>query len=220
MCRAMSEIKEYYSRRASEYEEIYRRNDKTSQRELAAIASDMKEALCGRRVLEVACGTGYWTSIVASVAEHVRAVDFSPEVLTLARAKQLDTSRVEFLEADAYELEKVKGEFDGGLAAFWFSHVPRSRLSEFLNGFHSKMNRGHAIIFMVDNVYVPGVGGELTTKDNTDDTYKIRELSDGSKHFILKNYYTEKQLKEVLSKYVHTLTVHMGARHWWLNYTI
>jgi hypothetical protein len=82
------------------------------------------------------------------------------------------------------------------------------------------MNRGHAIIFMVDNVHIPGVGGKLTTEDNTPDPCKIRELSDGSKHIVLKNYYTEKQLKEVLSTYVHTLTVHMGARYWWLNYTM
>jgi ubiquinone/menaquinone biosynthesis C-methylase UbiE len=215
----MSELKEYYGRRANEFEDVYHRDDPTRQRELATIASDMKKTLHDRRVLEVACGTGYWTSIVATVAEHVTAVDISQEVLALARAKQLDPNRVEFLEADAYELEKVRGKFDAGLAAFWLSHVPKSRLSEFLDGFHRKMNGGHSVVFMVDNIYMPGVGGGLATKNGTQDTYKIRELSDGSTHVVLKNYYTEDQLKEILSKYAHSLIVHMGECYWWLNYT-
>ena len=47
---------------------------------------------------------------------------------------------------------------------------------------------GHeTIVFVADNVYVPGIGGELVRKSSSADTFKLRELGDGSKHEVLKN---------------------------------
>lgn len=48
---------------------------------------------------------------------------------------------------------------------------------------------------MADNVYVCGIGGDLIYKHDEVDTYKIRELSNGEKYEILKNYYNEDELK-------------------------
>ncbi|TET46241.1 hypothetical protein E3J62_04735 [candidate division TA06 bacterium] len=68
-------VDKYYDLRAEEYEEIYLRDDPVRQSEQAAIATAMKETLSDRRVLEVACGTGFWTEIVARVCEYVVAID-------------------------------------------------------------------------------------------------------------------------------------------------
>ena len=50
---------DYYSRRAPEYEAMWHRDEPVRQAEQAVIASEMGRLLRGRRVLEVACGTGY-----------------------------------------------------------------------------------------------------------------------------------------------------------------
>ena len=59
-------LQDYYDRRAREYEHIYHRDDLVRQSEQAALAADLRESLCGRSVLDVACGTGYLLSPVAT----------------------------------------------------------------------------------------------------------------------------------------------------------
>jgi SAM-dependent methyltransferase len=170
---------QYYSRRAREYEQIYQRDDPVRQGEQDESVEAMRKALRERGVLEVACGTGYWTAILAEVAQHVVAIDSAREMLAIAREKGLPPKRVEFREGDAYALESVPGSFDAGMVNFWFSHVPKARIDEFLQGFHVRLGPG-AIVFMADNVYVPGIGGELVTRPGIEDTFKLRELSDGA----------------------------------------
>ena len=92
----------------------------------------------------------------------------------------------------------IQGEFDYGLANFWFSHIPRNRIESFLQSFHERLGSGTQV-FIADNVYVPGRGGELITPTDSEDTYKRRELADGSKHEILKNYFSYEELNEDLS---------------------
>ena len=81
-------------------------------------------------------------------------------MLAIARSKTLPADKVEFRQGDAYALDSVPGPFDAGLANFWFSHLPKSRIDEFLTTFHARLVRG-AVVFMADNVYLPGIGGEL-----------------------------------------------------------
>ena len=52
-----------------------------------------------RKVLEIGCGTGKNTDKFASKAKKVFAVDFSPEMLKIAKAK-IKADNVEFVETD------------------------------------------------------------------------------------------------------------------------
>ena len=174
----MRSLPEYYGRRAPEYEQKFRSTDPVRQSELAAIAAALKELFCGRRVLEVACGTGYWTQIVADVAARVTGVDLSREMLALARGKKLPADKVEFLLADAFQLQTVPGTFDAGLANFFLSHVPKARLAEFLAGLHKKLGP-NAIVFLADDVDVPGLGGQSAARPGNEDTIRLRTLPDG-----------------------------------------
>jgi SAM-dependent methyltransferase len=209
----------YYNRRAPEYEQMWHRKDALRQAEQSVMASVLRQCFQGRRVLEVACGTGFWTAVIAEVAGHVCAIDASPQMLALAQEKGLPRHRVEFRQGDAFALETVAGEFNAGLANFWFSHVPKMRMEEFLREFHRRIGLG-AVVFMADNVYVPGVGGELITCPGVVDTFKLRELADGSKHEVLKNYYQAGQLRELLASHSTGLEVHVGECFWWVSYYV
>ncbi len=182
----MSALQNYYNRRAQEYEQIYFRDDPLRQKELDAIAAAMNEAFYRRKVLEVACGTGFWTEKIMDAARAIVAADLSEAMLSIARSKSLASDKVTFLQADAYALETIVGAFDAALANFWFSHIPNARIKKFLEGLHRKLG-AVSIIFMSDNVYVPGLGGELVVRPGVEDTFKLRVLADGSKHEVLKN---------------------------------
>ena len=212
-------LTEYYGRRAREYEQIYFRADPVRQGEQQTIAAAMRRLFRDRRVLEVACGTGFWTEKISPVVQHLCAVDASPEMLGIASSKALPADKVEFRQGDAYELDSVPGMFDAGLANFWFSHVPKSRMEEFLTTFHAKLVPG-AVVFMADNVYLPGTGGELVERPGVADTFKMRTLSDGSRHAVLKNYYVAAELKEILERSGTDLKIHVGQCFWWAWYNI
>lgn len=191
----MSDIVEYYRRRAGEYEEIYEWRDPHRQEEQEVLGEAIKESLRGRRVLEVACGTGYWTRVLSESARMIMATDIGEEVIELAKGKRYHCP-VRFRWEDAYDLS-----FDGGFAFSWFSHIPRHRIDHFLKGFHRVLQDGSKV-FMADNVYIRGIGGELTKMEGDSNTCKHRTLKDGSEFTIVKNYFSTEELVEIFGRHV------------------
>ena len=137
----------YYDDRASTMDSAYTAEPTGWVLDMIA---EMQRTLRGRRVLEVACGTGYWTRYAAETAAHVTGVDAAPNMLAVARAKELPPGTVELRLGDAFGLSGVPGEFDAGLAMQWFSHVPRARYAEFLDGWHVRIGAG-GVVFLGDN---------------------------------------------------------------------
>ena len=207
-------MNEYYSRRAKEYENIYHRDDSIRQDEQNQIKNELRRLFVGKSVLEVACGTGYWTESIAEVANDITGIDVSNEVLEIAKSKNIPAK---FIIGDAYYLEKIEGNFNAGCANFWFSHIEKDKIDQFLNGFHKRIGN-NSYVFMADNVYVEGIGGKLIRKENSFDTYKTRKLSGGTEYEIVKNYYNENELKMIFQKYTKEINIIIGKCFWWLFY--
>jgi hypothetical protein len=140
-------------------------------------------------------------------------------MLNIARQKAYPSQNVRFLLADAYGLDTVPGSFDAGLANFWISHVPRAKLDAFIRGFHERLGEG-SLVFMIDNLNTPGHGGEFVSEPNSADTFKLRELSDGSVHKIIKNYFEECELVELLEPHSRNLSIETATYYWWLTYSV
>ncbi|RKN85477.1 methyltransferase domain-containing protein [Paenibacillus ginsengarvi] len=215
--RERSDMQMYYGARAREFESIYERDDTGYQAELALLADRLANAVRDRSVLELACGTGYWTERAYPSASSVTAVDIRPEVIEIAEEKRLPAPKVRFRLGDAYEPEDIPGSFDAGVACFWFLHIPKNKIEPFLDKLHARLGSG-AVVFMADNVYVEGRGGELIVKEDSEDTYKRRVLADGSQHEILKNYYNEDELKQLFEPISLNLTVFVGQSFWYVTY--
>ncbi|NRF69617.1 class I SAM-dependent methyltransferase [Aquincola sp. S2] len=175
----------YYARRAAEYERIYHKPER--QAELRALETTLPAFFSGRRVLEIACGTGWWTVHGARDAAHWLATDLNPETMAIARAKPLPAS-VELRSLDAYTLAGLDGErFDAAFAGHWWSHVPRARLPAWLDTLHARLEPGARIV-MLDNAYAEGSSTPITRRDAEGNSYQQRTLSDGSIHEVLKNF--------------------------------
>ena len=209
-------MKEYYSRRAKEYEQIYKRKDPVRLAEIKQIKNELRKIFRDKFVLEAACGTGYWTEVISEFASKTVSFDFSDEVIEIAKSKMLNA---EFIIDNAFEMNNIRGDFDAGCANFWFSHIPKNKINDFLNLFHSKLQHG-SIIFMTDNIFIDGVGGNLLTKPGDENTYKIRVLSDGTVYEIIKNYYSEEELKKIFVKYSSDPQVTIGKCFWRVTYKI
>jgi SAM-dependent methyltransferase len=174
----------YYAARAPEYDRIYLKPER--QQDLRAIEAWLPGLFAGKSVLEVACGTGYWTQFIAPVASRVLAVDASVETMRIARSR-VKGGEVAFVEGDAYRLPDAPEKFEAAFAGFWISHVPRSRVREFLDGLHEKLAPGAPVV-LLDNRYVAGSSTPVSETDAEGNTYQSRPLDDGTQHRVLKNF--------------------------------
>lgn len=192
-------MEEYYRKRAPDYERFYYECEPVLKEGNQKTADLMQDHLKNRSILEIACGTGYWTRILSLKAKEIIATDILPEVLHLAQEKEYDCP-VQFLIADAYDLPKFKKSFNGGLANFWFSHVPKEKIDAFLESFHQALEP-NSHIFLSDNnpQFLPD--GKLITFPNDPNTYRFRTTQDGSEHYVLKNYYSISDLVTIFSKH-------------------
>lgn len=210
-------MESYYARRAAEYEKIYDKPER--QADLARLRNDIPALFKGERVLEIACGTGYWTPLIAQQAKSVLAVDYNEETLAIARSKKYPEGNVRFERADAYALPDWPEQFSACYAGFWWSHVPLARLDAFLNGLQARLKPGARVAFM-DNRYAEGSSTAISRKDPQGNTYQRRRLADGSSHEVLKNFPTGAELRARLGRFGTELTFSEYEYYWLATYRI
>jgi demethylmenaquinone methyltransferase/2-methoxy-6-polyprenyl-1,4-benzoquinol methylase len=213
----METLETYYARRAAEYEKIYEKPER--QADLARLREDIPALFMGERVLEIACGTGYWTPLIAEQADAVLAVDYNEETLAIARAKKYRKANVRFQRADAYALPGWKETFSACFAGFWWSHVPLARLDAFLHGLQAGLEPGARVAFM-DNRYVEGSSTAISRKDAEGNTYQDRRLADGSSQEVLKNFPTGPELRARLDRFGIDFSFSEYEYYWLATYRI
>lgn len=207
-------LQTYYAQRAAHYEEIYQYPER--QTELAEITLQLQHLLKDKTVLEVACGTGYWTERYAAQARQVLAIDISDAMLAVAKAKQ-ENEKVSYQLADAFALSQfAQTGFNACVAGFWWSHVKRSEQSAFLTGIRNVCGSG-AVLVMFDNCYVEGQSTPIARTDSEGNTYQIRRLPDDSRHEILKNFPSDSTLRKKLAQHAQNIRIARGTYYWTLS---
>jgi demethylmenaquinone methyltransferase/2-methoxy-6-polyprenyl-1,4-benzoquinol methylase len=206
----------YYAARAREYDRVYAKPER--QADLRAIERWLPPLFAGARVLEVACGTGYWTQFIAPVAQQTLAIDAAAETLAVARAR-VPTATVEFVVGDAYALPARAARFDAALAGFWFSHVPKSRRVEFLGGLHAALRPGARVV-LLDNRYVEGSSTPISGHNADGNTFQMRPLAGGAQHRVLKNFPAADELRALVAGIGTDTDVVMWPHYWALSYRV
>jgi len=103
----------YYRAHAPDYDVAYLGQDWDSCIEELPVAGD---------VLELACGTGHWTPLLAARARSVTALDAAPKALAVAR-RRVRGLPVEFLQTDVFTWQPSR-RFNTVFFGFWLTHVP------------------------------------------------------------------------------------------------
>jgi len=210
-------MKTYYARRAAEYEKIYQKPER--QADLARLRGDLPALFEGERVLEIACGTGYWTPLIAAKAQSVLAVDYAEETLAIASTKKYARSNVRFERADAYALPEWPAKFSACFAGFWWSHVPLARIEGFLQNLAGRLETGAKVAFL-DNRYVEGSSTPISRRDAEGNTYQQRRLADGSSHEVLKNFPSAREMEQRLGRHGTEIRFSTYQYYWVATYRI
>jgi SAM-dependent methyltransferase len=199
--------KSYYRARAPEYDAWwnrlgrYDRGPDVNARWFAQTA-ELERALARFRphgdILELACGTGLWTSILASHARHLTAVDAAAEMIAQNRSR-LGAAAVEYVEADLFEWQPQPDAYDLCFFAFWLSHVPESRFEAFWRMVGTALRPGGRVFFIDSD------RSDLSTASDhrlppTDDETMLRRLDDGREFRIVKRFYSPEWLKRRLAE--------------------
>jgi protein-L-isoaspartate O-methyltransferase len=209
----MTHQAQYYAQRAAEYDaSVYGKPER--QEDLARLRGLLASLVAGRRVLEIAAGTGYWTQVMSGSAAAITATDLSQETLQLARARRYGPAQVSFLIADAYAVTAVPGDFDLVFCGFWWSHILRADIPGFLGGLRGRLGPGTAMI-LLDNRYVPGSSQPVSRTGQGGDTYQQRRLDDGRIFEVVKNFPSHRQLCDDLAEAATGLRW-TGLDYYWL----
>lgn len=187
-------MQDYYDARLSEYDEVYLKPER--QEDLKHLHGAVKRYVKDQVVFELACGTGYWTAIGSESAKRIFATDLSESAIAVAQRRRY-ACPVQFAVADALHLQETPAA-DVTMAMFWWSHVPKQNLEEFLLGLRAG-GRARTSILFVDNRFVPESSTPISRTDSCGNTYQLRKLRDGSSHEVLKNFPTGAQISTALS---------------------
>ncbi|MEU9476051.1 class I SAM-dependent methyltransferase [Streptomyces sp. NPDC048191] len=185
----LAEQKAYYRAGAAQYDRPYAQYEGL-QRLLDAV----DELPIAGDVLELACGTGQWTSRLAARARSVTAVDAAAEVLALARARTASPT-VRFLQADLFEWQPPR-RYDTVFFAFWLSHVPPARLPGFWNTVAAALAPGGKAVFVDDG---PAAAEWEEVLANQPVPAALRRLDDGSQYRIVKVFHDVQTLTDDLT---------------------
>jgi len=210
MFNVKTDMAAYYAARAQSYEEIY--DGPERQDELEELHERVQDALLGQKVLELGCGTGYWTAQYAEVAESVLATDINPAMLDIARARSLGEN-VRLAALDAFA-PQVDAPVTACFAGFFWSHVLRQEQIPFLEKLRAALGKDTWLV-MIDNTYVEGSSTPFARTDLQGNTFQIRKLPNGDSYEILKNYPTDSALRKKLGVMAREIKI-VRMEHYWM----
>ena len=211
------EMTAYYARRAAEYERVY--TGPRWQDDLARLRPRVTEFFAGRRVFEVACGTGYWTHVAAARARAVLATDLNDDTLAIARAKPY-AAPVTFERRDAYAPAAGPARFDAGLAGLWLSHVDLARMDEFLRALHSHLEPGARVLMFDERATEERPNPAASRFDEAGNRYEMRRLQDGERFEIVKNLFDRARLEALVAPHAASLSCRELRFFWVLEYAV
>jgi len=188
----------YYRARASEYDEWwfrigrYDRGAEWNARwraEVGEVESALDEWLAARRprsVVELACGTGLFTRLLAPRVERLTAIDASPEVLAINRAR-VTARNVEYVEADLFKW-RPGARYDAVFFSFWLSHVPAERFDAFWASVRAALAE-HGAAYLIDSAFDPTSTAKDHAAPEREAGVVTRRLNDGREFRIVKLFY-------------------------------
>ena len=190
----MNQLQTYYQQRAKEYDRVYTKPER--QADLKKIHTYLQQQAINKRILEIACGTGYWTQTMAKTCQSIDASDYSSSVLEIAQAKDYDNTPINFQHQDFWQLQTPKIKYDMVFGGFIWSHILKEKLSKFLHLLRQQIKGDGKLVF-IDNRYVAGSNTPISRTDTKGNTYQTRKLMSGDEYEVLKNFPDKKEIQQL-----------------------
>jgi len=210
-----NQVAAFYAKTAAGYDAAAsgrheRANDLGQLREMVAHLAR------GHTILELACGTGYWTEVMAATAECIVATDNSAEMLALATRRGLPADKVSFREADGLDLPADLGDFTAVFIGFWWSHLLREEQEGFLKQLRARVGKD-VLLIVLDDAYVEGSSTTIARTDAHGNTFQLVTTPDGERVELPKSYPTDSTLRKRLADAVREIKIVRMEFYWLLT---
>lgn len=177
-------MREYYHRRAPEYDDWYHGAfySDGERESFLAERTELEQILAGlppARTLDVACGTGFLTRHLPG---DVVGLDQSDAMIALARAQ---APGADYVLGDAFALPFADSSFERLFTGHFYGHLEPPEREAFLN----EARRVASELVVADAARRPG---------HEPDEWQRREVGDGTVWPVFKSFFLPEQLVEEL----------------------
>jgi SAM-dependent methyltransferase len=184
--------------------------------DLSRVRDRIAQLVRGQAVLELACGTGYWTEVIAATADKVLATDILDTMIARAETRRYPEGKVAFRRVDGLDLPADLGTFSCVFIGFWWSHLKRDEQDALLAQLRARL--GHDVtLILLDDAYVEGSSTTIARTDAQGNTYEIVAAPDGERFELPKNYPADSALRKRLGGDVREIRIERLTYYWLLT---
>lgn len=208
----------YYAKMATDKDELnylsLNFTDAQMENDLRQLHEKVSELVSGQRVLELACGAGGWTQLLAQSAKSVVATDINSDLIAIAQKKMHAQSNVQFEVQDAFDLQLASSEpVTACFGAFFWSHVKRQDQAALLTALGKRLGKD-VMLIMLDRIYEDGITAPIARTDTQGNTYEINTVGD-ERFEVVRNYPTDSALRKKIGHCVRDLRI-ARFEHFWI----
>jgi ubiquinone/menaquinone biosynthesis C-methylase UbiE len=206
----------YYDERAAEYEEAYVLGTGTASipdpdvfRREASVLAGIVERFARGRMVDLACGTGFWLPHYAARCSSITLIDQAPRMLDECRKRvgALDAEgRTEIVHADVFEHPVRPHAWDSVLIGFLISHLTDREETQLFERVKRMLDTDGRFLIL-ESAWSPE-----RARFNQKIEWQERRVNDGTRFTVYKRYFDQKDVAEWAAKYGGTVSIeHFGT---------
>jgi len=219
----LREQQDYYNKRSSEYDEWWLRQGRydrgdaentvwfAEQDEVRAAFTTLPWA---GDIVELAGGTGIWTTWLAPRVRHITVLDGSLEMIAINSARleaEGHTGRVSYRQVDLFNWQPER-QYDGLFVGYFLSHVPEALYDTFLEKLAGALKPG-GLFAMIDGRRDERSSSPDQPPPPPETEVMTRRLNSGETFQIIKRYDEPEPFTEALGRVGIVADVHTTATH-------
>jgi ubiquinone/menaquinone biosynthesis C-methylase UbiE len=189
------QVAKYYALLGEAVEDKYLEPD--MDEDIDDMSIHLGNLLAGHTVLELGCGSGFWTEVVAESATSVTALDINANLVDFARERGMPEGKVNFRVADALDLPEDIGKFSAVLVSFLWSHLNKKEQEQLLATLKKRLGKD-VLLVILDDSFVEGFSETIARTDADGTTYEILTTAEGERVEVPKSYQSDSALRKRL----------------------
>jgi len=189
------QVAKYYALLGESVEDKYLEPD--MDEDIDDMSIHLGNVLAGHTVLELGCGTGFWTEVAAESAQSVLAVDINASLIDIARERPMVEGKVTFRVADALDLPEDIEKFSAVLVSFLWSHLNKKEQEQLLATLKKRLGKD-VLLVILDDSFVEGFSETIARTDADGTTYEILTAPEGERIEVPKSYQSDSALRKRL----------------------
>ena len=208
------QVAKYYALLGEALEDKYLEPD--MDEDIDDMSIHLGNVLTGHTVLELGCGTGFWTEVAAESALSVLAVDINANLVDIARERPMTEGKVTFRVADALDLPEDIGKFSAVLVSFLWSHLNKKEQEQLLATLKKRLGKD-VLLVLLDDAFVEGFSETIARTDADGTTYQILTTPEGERFEVPKSYQSDSALRKRLGNVAKEIKIERIEFFWILT---